>query len=63
MVLGVPIVGCVFSSESPHQGDSSKFIQYTIFNTKTKMTLNYSESAAMGFSEGTQKRVRNNCGK
>ena len=37
-------VFCVFSLESPH-----RLTQYTIFNMKGKMTLNYPESAAMGF--------------
>ena len=34
-------------------------MQYTMFNTKKKITLNYPKSAAMGFFEGTQKRARN----
>ena len=42
-------VFCVFSLESPHRGDSNEYIQYTIFNMKMKITLNYSKSAAMGF--------------
>ena len=42
-------VCCVFSLESPHQGDSNEYIQYTIFNIKKKITLNYPKSAAMGF--------------
>ena len=42
-------VFCVFSLESPHQGDSNEFTQYTIFNIKKKITLNYPKSAAMGF--------------
>ena len=40
---------CVFSLESPHRGDSNENIQYTIFNIKRKITLNYPRSAAMGF--------------
>ena len=39
----------MFSLESPHRGDSNKYTQYTIFNIKKKITLNYSKSAAMGF--------------
>ena len=39
----------MFSLESPHQGDSNEYIQYTIFNMNKKNTLNYPKSAAMGF--------------
>ena len=39
----------MFSLESPHRGDSNESIQYTIFNIKKKITLNYPKSAAMGF--------------
>ena len=43
----------MFSLESPHQGDSNKYTQYTIFNTiKIKITVNYPKSAAMGFLKG-----------
>ena len=42
-------VCCVFSLELPHLGDSNEYTQYTIFNIKQKITLNYSKSAAMGF--------------
>ena len=42
-------VSCVFSLESPHRGDSNEYTQYTIFNMKKKITLNYPKSAAMGF--------------
>ena len=38
---------CVFSLESPHQGDSNEFTQYTIFNIKKNITLNYPRSAAV----------------
>ena len=41
-------VCCVVSLESPHRGDSN-YTQYTIFNIKKRITLNYSKSAAMGF--------------
>ena len=42
-------VCCLFSLESPHRGDSNEHTQYTIFNIKRKITLNYPKSAAMGF--------------
>ena len=42
-------VFCAFSLELPHQGDSNLYTQYTIFNIKKKITLNYPKSAAMGF--------------
>ena len=42
-------VCCVFSLESPYSGDSNEYTQYTVFNIKKKITLNYPKSAAMGF--------------
>ena len=39
----------VFSSESPHRGDSNEYTQYTIFNLNKKNTLNYPNPAAMEF--------------
>ena len=42
-------VCCVLSLESPHRGDSNEYTQYTVFNIKKKITLNYPKSAAMGF--------------
>ena len=39
----------MFSLESPHQGDSDEYKQYTIFNIKKKITLNYPKSVAMRF--------------
>ena len=42
----------MFSLESPHGGVSSEYTQYTIFNIKKKINLNYSKSAAMGFFKG-----------
>ena len=42
-------VCCLFSLESPHRGDSNEYTQYTIFNIKKRITLNYPKSAAMGF--------------
>ena len=57
-------VCCVFSLESPHRGVSNEYIQYTIFNIKKKITLNYPKSASMGiFFQGTKERVRNSRGK
>ena len=53
----------MFSLESPHRGDFNEYTQYTIFNIKTKITLNYPKSAAIGFFRGTQKRVQNSRGK
>ena len=46
-----------------HRGDSNEYTQYTIFNIKKKITLNYPKSAVMGFFHGTQERVRNSRGK
>ena len=43
--------------------DSNEYTQYTIFNIKKKIALNYPNSAAMGFFQGTQKRVQNSHGK
>ena len=42
-------VCCVFSLELPHCGDSNEYTQYTVFNIKKKITLNYLKSAAKGF--------------
>ena len=57
-------VYCLFSLESPHQGGSNEYTQYTIFNIRKKKTiLNYPKSAAMEFFQGTQKGVRNSHGK
>ena len=42
-------VCCVFLFESPHRGDSNEFTQYTIFNIKKEITVNYSKSGAMRF--------------
>ena len=39
----------MFSLESPYRGDSNEYTQYTIINIKKKITVNYSESALMGF--------------
>ena len=53
----------VFSLESPHQGDSNEYTQYTIFNIKRKIDLNCLTFAAVEFFLGTQARVRNSHGK
>ena len=45
-------VYCVSSLESSHRGDSNEYTQYTIFNIKKKIILNYPKSAAMGFFLG-----------
>ena len=47
-------VYCVFLLESHHRGDSNEYTKFTIFNIKKKkkIILNYSESAAVGFSKG-----------
>ena len=45
-------VCCVFSLELPQRGDSNEYTQYTIFNMKKKITLNYPRSATMGFFPG-----------
>ena len=37
--------------------------KYTIFSIKKKISLNYPNSADMGFFQGTQERVRNSRGK
>ena len=42
-------VFCLFSLELPHRGDSNEYTQYTIFNIKKKITLNYPKSASLGF--------------
>ena len=49
----------VFSLESPHRGDSNEYTQYTIFNIKKKITLNYPKY----FLLGPQARIRNSRGK
>ena len=57
-------VCCVFSLESPHQGDSNEYTQYTIFNIKKEKYPKLSQICSYGiFSTGTQKRVRNSRGK
>ena len=50
-------VYCAFSSESPHRGDSNDYTQYTIFNIKKKIILNYPKSA--DFSHGSQEFFQN----
>ena len=46
----------MFSLESPHRGDSNVYTQYTIFNIKKKITLNYPRSAAIGFCSNGPKK-------
>ena len=53
----------MFSLELPHRGDSNEYKQHTIFNIKKKITLNYPKSAAVGFFQGTQERVRDSHGR
>ena len=49
-------VYCLFSVELPHRGDSNEHTQYTIYNIKKKITINYPKSATMGFcSKGPKK--------
>ena len=43
------IVCCVFSLDSPYQGDYSEYTQKTIFNKKKENHLTYPKPAAMGF--------------
>ena len=52
----------MFSLESPHR-DSNENTQYTIFDIKKKITLNYSISAVIGFFQRDARRVRNSRGK
>ena len=42
----------MISLESPHRGDSNENTKYTIFNIEKKVPVNYSKSAAIGFSQG-----------
>ena len=35
--------------QSPYRGDFNEYTQYTIFNIKKKITLNYPKPAAMRF--------------
>ena len=46
----------MFSLESPHRGDSNAYTQYTIFSIRKEITLNFPESAVMGFFS---KRLKN----
>ena len=47
----------MFSSESPHRGDSNVYKQYTIYNIKKEISLYYPKSAAMGFSKGVKNEI------
>ena len=43
----------------PSSNDSTEYTQYTIFNKKKKITLNYSKSAAMElFSKGLKNEFK-----
>ena len=42
---------------SIHRGDSNEYTQYTLFNIKKKITLNYPKSAAMGFFKAISVRA------
>ena len=53
----------MFSLESPHQGDSNEYTQYTNFNIKRNIDPNYLKSASKAFFPGTQARVQNSHGK
>ena len=41
-------VGCVFSLESPHRGDSYEYTQYTIFNIKKESHSKLSQICSYG---------------
>ena len=43
----------VFSKELPLMSDSNEYTQYTSFNIVKKLTLKYTKSASMGFSQAT----------
>ena len=53
---------CVFSLESPYQGDSNEYTQYIIFQYKNspQLTLNLQ---LWDFFKGTQEQVQNSHGK
>ena len=56
-------VCCMFSLESPRRGDSNEYAQYTNFNIKKNITLNYPKSAATGYFLRDLGKVRNSRGK
>ena len=51
----------MFLLELPHQGDSNEYTQYTFFNIKKKMALNYPKSAAMDFSKRPKTSLKQPC--
>ena len=61
------VIFCVFSSESPHRGESNENVQHTIINIKKKITQNYTKYnnvCSCGIILlGTQDRNRNSHGK
>ena len=42
-------VSCVYSLESPHRGDSNEYTRISFSIRRSKITLNYPKSVAMGF--------------
>ena len=58
------MVCCVLSLESPHQGDSNGYTQYTIFKMKKRKSAKIIPNLQLwDFFLGTQERVLNNRGK
>ena len=53
----------VFSLESPHQGDSNEYTQYTIFNIERKSPEIIPNLQLWDFFRGTQEQVPNSSGK
>ena len=50
-------VCCEFAIESPHRGDSNKYIKYTVFNTNTKNHPKLSQSCSYEiFSKGLKNK-------
>ena len=54
-------VFCVFPLELPHQVDSNEYTQYTTFNLRKKITLNYANSAVMGFLRDSRASLKQPC--
>ena len=56
----------MFSLELPYRGDSNEYTQYTFFNIKKKIILNYPKSTFIGYfprdSRICLKHVRNSRG-
>ena len=49
----------VYSLELPHRGDSNEYTQYTTFNIKKKITLDYPKYAAKGLKDEFETAVVN----